>query len=115
MTRSYRKLLFDDPNYMISNVSKFLGDVSTDHGMARRNLEKVSQNIAAFEAAIAGHTWDEEGLADIKYATTKIQTHLELPQAGFTDKDADIFVQFLHFRYAELIEMANELDAKMTE
>lgn len=114
---SYRKLLFADPDYMISNVSKFLGEVSADHQMAGLNLSNVQRNIDAFAAAITEYpselTGIESTLADLRYAMTKIRTHLQSPQVGFSDKDATMFVLLMHCRYAELIKMAEELDAEM--
>ena len=118
MTESYRKLLFDNPGYKFTNVTKFLGEGSTDHSMARINLKEIRDNLDVFTTALVSLMVDVSGiegtLDGLKYPMGRLESYLESPaQSGLTDQDACIFIYYMLSSYEELIGMAEELDEEL--
>lgn len=114
-TKSYRKLLFDNPGYKFTNVTKFLGEVSVDHGMAKVNLNEIEENLNTFSEALCQNTAGVSGverLDSLHYPLKRLQAFLDAPSAsGLSDKDACIFVHYMLHCYEELVAMAEEMDS----
>jgi hypothetical protein len=116
MTESYRKLLFDNPGYKFTNVTKFLGEVSLDHGMAKVNLQEIEDNLNAFAETLrqdmAGGSGVDGCLDSLRYPLERLNGFLDASQdSGLSEKDACIFVYYMLHCYEELVAMAEEMDS----
>lgn len=116
MKTSNLELLLSNSEYEISNISKFLGEVTTDYDMARRQLDKVGLKIDAYARAIAAGTHPETKseaiLVKLSYLVSRIRIHTEKKPIQFEDKDALMFVTLIHYLFGELSGLASGQNEK---
>jgi len=114
MSNKFRSLLFSDPDYKITNISKFMEGVEANHGLALMNLSKVEENIGIFKAACpSGLPGLDSVVEDILYVMERLNLFLSTKIGeGFIDRDGIVFVNYLLGRYHELVAHAVELDGE---
>ncbi len=115
----YRKMLFTNPKYSISNIAKHLGEVNVDHKAALSALTEVEGSISRFQKSLIDNQEMGEGarmiLDALQYPMQRIRAHIESGNPGFSDRDACIFVYHILHEYEDLVEIADEIDAKNSQ
>lgn len=112
---SYRKLLFDNPGYHFTNVTKFLSEGNLDHNYALGQLVRIEENIKAFAVAIKKVEVDctriEGLLSDLMYPLIRTENYLKTTAgSGLTDRDACVFVLYMMYCYEEMASLVESLD-----
>ena len=120
MNKSFSSLLLTNPDYAFGGVTKFLGEVSTDHKLAITNLNVIESNLVAFRKSLKSLMIDATNayyvLDQIDYALKRVHQHLaDSHNSGLSDKDASVFVTFSNILYKELAVIANDIDSQLQE
>lgn len=112
-------MILTKPKYTISNIAKHLGEVKVDHDAALSALTEVEGSISRFQKSLVDNQEMGEGarmiLEALQYPMQRIRSHIESGAAGFTDHDACIFVYHILHEYEDLVEIADEIDAKNSQ
>jgi hypothetical protein len=115
----YRKVLFMNPKYSISNIANHLGEVKVGHKAALSALAEIENNIFRLQQTFIENQEMVEGaraiLDPLQYPMQRIRAHIESGSPVFSDRDTCIFAHHILHECEDLVAIADEIDSKNSQ